>query len=432
MKIGLYLENKNFNSVDVSIPEKGNPGMGGTQFNFVTLAYYFSQYNLDYELIIFAQHIDVLPKSVSAVKIIDGSEAVRKSVEMGCEIFIYRPTPSWTEDSNGIINAINQLKIKTIAWEHNFPVYKNVNIISKNNHIKRYVMVSKETYDSMRDHSIINKSAMINNGFDPTPYIQESTDVIKEKYITYLGRIDPDGFIRLMKIWPEVVKALPDVKLKVIGSGRLYNRNEKLGTLNVANEAIEKDILKYVSQDMIQQTIEFLGLLGEEKVPIMQKSRIGIVNPNGKENCPGAAIEFQACQTPVVSAAEWGVLETVEPLKTGLLFTNQTDFKEYIIRLWNDEYLFKQLSSAGPEHIKNKFNYEKITREWAQLFDDIVLEKKQAILPIDQNPNYRYKKFKEQIRRLKKFPPLTFLPSSLFIETVFHKLKLQLSLFKES
>ena len=44
MKIGLYLPNESYRGVDLSRPDHGNPGIGGTEYNFLTLPYYFNYF----------------------------------------------------------------------------------------------------------------------------------------------------------------------------------------------------------------------------------------------------------------------------------------------------------------------------------------------------------------------------------------------------
>jgi len=92
--IGLYLENEDVKSVDVSHPEKGNPGIGGSEFNCVTLAYYFNHLRLDseFEMVIYANSCTYLPPSINCHEAKTVFSAMEKATDDGCKIFIYRPT----------------------------------------------------------------------------------------------------------------------------------------------------------------------------------------------------------------------------------------------------------------------------------------------------------------------------------------------------
>ena len=88
-------------------------------------------------------------KSVSVDNLIDAAKEAKKD---GCEVFIYRPTCDYKDLE--FLRELNEIKIKTVAWIHNTP-FKQLNAFAKNNYVKRFVNVSKEQYDMLRDHSII-------------------------------------------------------------------------------------------------------------------------------------------------------------------------------------------------------------------------------------------------------------------------------------
>lgn len=47
MKIGIYLGNNKGTPIDVSTIEKGNPGIGGTQYQMLLLAHFLSRHEYD-------------------------------------------------------------------------------------------------------------------------------------------------------------------------------------------------------------------------------------------------------------------------------------------------------------------------------------------------------------------------------------------------
>ncbi|MEM7579944.1 MAG: hypothetical protein AAF316_08830 [Cyanobacteria bacterium P01_A01_bin.80] len=40
IKVGFYLQNQRYPNIDLRFPEKGNPGIGGTEFTTIATAYY--------------------------------------------------------------------------------------------------------------------------------------------------------------------------------------------------------------------------------------------------------------------------------------------------------------------------------------------------------------------------------------------------------
>lgn len=279
----------------------------------------------------------------------------------------------------------------------------------------------------LRDHLIIYKSEVILNGFDPTLYIPKQ-NLKKEKKVVYMGSLIPGkGFHILARIWKKVLEQVPDAKLEVIGSGKLYNRNLRVGKWGIADEKYESIFRPYLSDKNGRKlsSVKFHGLLGKEKIPIIQKALIGCPNPSGvSENCPGVAIEFQACGTAVVSGAFWGLLDTVDNGKTGLLGTTEEDLLENIVRLLKNEDEAINMGKNGIEFIKDKFNHKKISNKWRKVFQDIILNKKVKILPIDQNPNYEYKQLSESMRLLKeKYKFLRWIPAYIEIRPYHRKIK---------
>ena len=69
MKVAFYLPNK-FCYADCSNVDLGNPGIGGTEYMIIALAYHLSICQKKHEILIFAQHDTQLPQHCS----IDGNE----------------------------------------------------------------------------------------------------------------------------------------------------------------------------------------------------------------------------------------------------------------------------------------------------------------------------------------------------------------------
>ncbi len=378
IKIGLYLENKNIANVDLSKPYLGNPGIGGTQFNFVSLVFYYKKYFNDVEFIIFANETKTLPEDFHTVYAKNCVDAYLLADKSSCTLFVWRPTLG--SDAIELLDISPKHSLNIIAWMHSGVTALIDGKLAENNRVKAYVAVSEIQLKVVNDPKLVEKSFVICNGFDSKPY-QINLPVKKDPYmVTYIGSIIPaKGFGLLAKVWKRVLEIEPKANLYVIGSGQIYNRNASLGQWGIADEKFEStEIRPYLSDENgdIHPSVHFLGTMGNEKIPYLQKTSVGVVNPTAQtENCPGSAIEFQAAQTPVVSKAEKGLLDTVLDKKTGLLgYTEEDLIKNIIFFLKNpkESYIYGE---RGQIFIEEKFNYQKIATQWQRLFYSIDREK---------------------------------------------------------
>jgi hypothetical protein len=112
----------------------------------------------------------------------------------------------------------------------------------------------------------------------------------------------------------------------------------------------------------------------EEKTRIIADSYLGIVNPSGHtENCPAAALDFQALEIPVISARKNGLIDTVLDGKTGILFKDHVEMPEILNFLIKNEDFRNSLSRNCHQFIQSQFNFELITVEWEALFTNTSL-----------------------------------------------------------
>ncbi len=399
MKIGLYLDNRNKPETDLSQPEFGNPGIGGTQFNFVTLPYYFQKLLPHYgvEFIVYANYTHKLPEKLNGSEVSDVFEAARQCKKDNCNIFICRPIP---DRQNEMLQLINELQLNTIAWIHNNH-YLSLRDFSRAQYIKRFVCVAHEQLDEIRHHPIFYKSTYIYNGFDTSNY-KPREKIAKDKAVVYIGSLIPaKGFHVLASIWPDILKEEPDTQLWVIGSGNLYSDKNKMGEWGIADEEYEKTLKQYLSDESgnPHPSVKFLGLLGKEKIEYLQKAMAGVANPTGfTEQCPGSAIEIQASGTPLVSIAKNGLLDTVLHNKTGYLEKNTEKIKEKILYLLRNPKKADSLGQCGISFIEKKFNYERICQQWYTLFDEVIKDKPNRLKPMKPNIFYNGK-IKKEIKR---------------------------------
>ncbi len=417
-RIGFYLGNSMIPNADLRFPETGNPGIGGSEFGLVALPYFFSLYYSDFDLIIYANVTEYLPNRLTFTQVENSEAAARKAIHDNCQILVIRLCDR--DVTPDFIRTISPSDLKVILWAQNNPTSHQMDIVAACANISRLVCVGHEELDLLRDHQAFYKTTCIFNGINSTVYAPDHHIVKQGTVVVYMGSLVREkGFHILAKAWPQVIAKVPDACLKVIGSGTVYDERAELGRWGIADEDYEREFRPFLSdkEGNPDESIEFLGKIGTEKTSILQQADIGVVNPNrnlrvGTETYCWSAVEFQACGTPVISAAEDGLLDTVIHKHTGLLTHNERSLAKYIVRLLKDRDLREFYGRNALEYVRFRFDYREICYQWRSLFFDIIQDQPNKIYPMKRNYFY-HTKFLLEIMRLVKhhIPRLRFIPS---------------------
>jgi glycosyltransferase involved in cell wall biosynthesis len=420
-RIGFYLENDGIPNADLRFPEAGNPGIGGSEFGLVALPYFFSFYYHDFDLIIYANVTEYLPNQIACIQADDSVGGARKAIQDGCQVLIIRLCDRGLNPD--FLRTISGSELNVVVWAQNNPTPQQLDIIATCANISRLVCVGREELDLLRDHLAIYKTTCIFNGIHPPTYTSKHHVSKSGTTVVYLGSLVRDkSFHILARAWPGVKARVPGARLTVIGSGKLYNESTELGRWGVAEEDYEREFRPFLSdaEGNPDDSVEFLGKLGVEKITIMQQADIGVVNPSGyTETFCWSAVEFQACGTPVISAAENGLLDTVLHRHTGLLSHNERSLTEYIVRLLEDRELREHYGHNAMEFVQLNFDYRKICDQWYDLFLDVIQGQPNKIFSMKSNIFYRYKFLRETMRLVKYYiPPLQIIPSISAIASV--------------
>lgn len=423
MRIGIYINNKNIAAVDCTNLRRGNPGIGGTEYCILLLLQVYKESYPNEEVILFVASAASLPK-VDNVVVVEKISALcdaakQYEVDMLVISAVYEGQPL----SKAFFKKLEEKKINTILWGHNFYLSDFCSMVAKCSAVKANVFVGQQQYDRYVDHSIIKKSTYIYNMY-PMTQVGKRTD-IENHSVTYIGSLVPTkGFHVLAGVWKDILKNVPDAILNVIGSGKLYGRNSKLGRYNIADEEYEAVFMSGLTDEkgQILPSVHFMGVLGTEKNEVIQHTCVGVVNPTGRTETFGiSALDFESQAVPVVTIAKGGFLDTVIDGQTGLLYSNTSELADKVSKLLLNEDINRKYGETGIEFSK-QFAPEKIIKEWDSLFHSVAEEKQIAYQKPETFMHTNLKKYRVLNREIKDILKLEYPVSVIGVETLARKM----------
>jgi len=240
--------------------------------------------------------------------------------------------------------------------------------------------------------------------------------------ITYIGSITKTkGFHLLAKKWTKITKLIPNARLNVIGSGKLYNPSQILGKYKISEEKYESSFIKYlVNKDgSIFDSVVFHGNLGVEKSSILERTRIGIVNPIAQsETFCLSVFDFTSKNVPVVTMKRFGLVDTVKDLENGLTYRYKFRFVKTIVKLHRNNKIYELIrNNSGTNFINKNFPLEKTIQKWIDLLNNDQFETVLALENLRENFNF----LRVANNYLRKLIPI--LPPIVYYEFTYKKIR---------
>lgn len=421
ISVAFFLPTERIEHADLSNPEKGNPGIGATQYLFVLVASQLKQrFNNELDIIIYIDGDIKLPPHLNKVKVRDIFEALRLAKKERVDMLVIR-----TSTEKKVYDFIDAIEQPVIAWSHNRIWGGTANLLANCKFIKRNICVGIRQSLELADHNLYKKTSVI---YNPISVDKKFKRDIKHPTVTFIGHIDKArGFHKLAEIWKDVLKEVPNAKLKVIGSAALYNRNVKLGSLGIASEKYERLFKRYItdSNGKVHSSVEFLGVMGQEKENIFLNTTVGVINPLGYETLGLSGIEMEACTIPLVTINKYGQSEIVEHNYSGFLFNSRIEFKKYIIKLLLEKEKNEEFGVNAQIFVENKFGIEKVIEHWVKEIRNIYFDLPAESIGIDFKLN-RLEKLSLFLGNIKKNRCFYGLPSIINIKTIIKNIFLKL------
>lgn len=394
IKVGFFLDA--IPDVDCSAILEGNPGLGGTKYLFLQIAQLLHIRNNGIEVVLFTPSHGRFPAGLNVQYVSGFPACAAQAGRDGLDYLVY-----WPYGEGGMVDAAfcHQLPghVKLIPWCHNFVGPAELNFWVSQDRFGPIVAVGREQMDVYRDHPAFDKGCYIYNcmNFDlPLSYEPQQVPFAQRKHIvTFVGSLtEGKSFHVLAQAWPEVLKAVPDAELYVIGAGNLYGAQYHLGPLGIAEASYEASIMRYLAPDgKILPSVHFMGVMGMEKFKLLAQTKVGVPNPLGRgETFSLAVIEMEIMGARVVGQKCPGYLDTM----MDNLFCTQRTLARAIVQLLRSKTAhYEQVR----DYLVANFSQRPVVERWEALLQQGFLPPNSSL----RHPFYKWKWAKEILRRLK-------------------------------
>lgn len=371
--VGILIDDSDMTFGDCHNPRRGNPGIGGSEYEALLLAGELAR--LCEDICVSVYHTNdrnLMPDGTRGIVVNSTASGVRlcKSENEDVLIFLFGP-------DNALLNAINLCKMKSIAILNNYLEYygkERVEFLKESSYIKKLVCVSEAMYHIYDSDPIKEKMTWINNMWaenEKDELMTGSKKTVDNHNVTFVGGLYPNKGVHILtSVWKRVIDKVPDAKLHIIGSGRLYLRSLPLGKYGLASEEYERQLLQGITNENgeIIPSVIFHGLMGIEKNEIIAQSRVGVVNPSGAtETFCISAVEFEAKGVPVITKDVPGIHTTMENGTTGILINNENELVDAIVDLLLNDELHKSISNQAKKYAYENFSPNHIIPKWYKL-----------------------------------------------------------------
>ena len=391
-KVAFYLNNPSLTGGDFSSILNGNPGIGGSEYEFILVSYLLETRNNGIAPYLIVNCDAMFPHN-NVIKVNGLNGCCNYCVGHGISEVVVD-----IKHFNKCVLDKYADKLKIIIWAHNNASYKQLDLFIKLDYIKKIVNCGREEMELYRDHPATLKSTYIYNiiPFKEKNFYLSKTRKDRGHNVVYMGSIvRAKGFHVLARAWKDVLAEVPDAHLFVIGSGKLYDKNAVMGTYGIAEMQYEKEFMPYLTDKtgQVLPSVHFMGLLGEDKFEVMGKCKVGVPNPTGNsETFCITGIEMQLMGCGITTILHPAFLDTV--MNKEYLYKKEKQLARYIVRRLEgvqDDY------ETLYNYVVSKFGINGNIERWEDLILNIDTT---TVEPISEY-GYQHKKLKDSLFRLK-------------------------------
>ena len=208
---------------------------------------------------------------------------------------------------------------------------------------KHIFWVSESAYKGYLFHKFFHKKSEILYNIINIDELYDRMHLDTSTYdydIIYVGRITyPKNPQRLMKVFSEIVKKLPDVKIAVVGRGEL-----------------EQEIKELAKELHLENNLEFLGFR-PNPLKMMHDAKVMLMTSRW-EGTPMCVLEAMALGLPLVSTPTDGVRELIESEVTGYLSDDDAEIVDKTVEILTEPEKQAKMSDAMKALAKKINNVE--------------------------------------------------------------------------
>jgi glycosyltransferase involved in cell wall biosynthesis len=365
-RVAFFLDTRRIRSADLRDVDAGNPGIGGTEYMFFLVAAHLAR---THQVSMYVTAAGDHPPGIRSVIVRDLREAAMAIRYAGEEILILR-------DSEVLPNKalLNSMQQSLVVWAHNYSNRRTLKTCAKLPGIARYLCVSREQHERLRDEDVFRKSDYIFNAVVARTHPTELQPPTQDN-VVYMGSlVKGKGFHVLARYWRDIVRAVPTARLHVVGTRRLYNEFAALGPLGLASPKYERQFARYVTEHRRpREDIVFHGILGADKWRLLREAKVAVTNPTGAgETFCISAAEFGLLGVPVVTRNTGGPIDVVESGVSGILFDDERDLPEAVVGLLRDEDRRAEMGRNAMARVRSRFDIEVVIKRWHKVIDEIL------------------------------------------------------------
>jgi len=365
-QVAFFLDTRCIRSADLRDVDAGNPGVGGTEYMFFLVAAHLSRTHQVSMYVTAAGHH---PPGIRSVVVRDLREAAVAIRSAGEEIVILRDCE--VLPNQALLNSMQQ---SVVVWAHNYSNRRTLKACAKLPGIARYLCVSREQHEGLRDKDVFRKSDYIFNAVVASTHPAELQQPTQDN-VVYMGSlVKGKGFHVLARYWRDIVRAVPTARLHVVGTRRLYNEGAALGPLGLASPRYERQFTRYVTEHgRPRQDIVFHGILGADKWRLLREAKVAVTNPTGAgETFCISAAEFGLLGVPVVTRNAGGPIDVVASGVSGILFDDERELPGAVVGLLRDENRRAEMGRNAMARVRSRFDIEIVIEKWHRVIDEIL------------------------------------------------------------
>lgn len=237
-----------------------------------------------------------------------------------------------------------------MMWYHAFTYHwiRKICLQSKRNYVQSQDM--KDNIDAFLGKSFNDKNKIIYNGWDSSIFKPDYSIKKKDFTILFPGRLvsqkDPMSFLRAISI---VKKEIPDVKVNILGDGKLRKKMEN-----------------YVTKNSLSNNIFFKSWLTKPEMLFEFQTASLTVLPSLNEGMSIATLEALSCGQYVIATKVSNNESLIEPGVNGDFIEkkNPKDIATKILDFYNSKFLHDYKIS-----FENLSKYHTIC-EWTNIIDE--------------------------------------------------------------